>query len=80
MTNQCLDIALLRGAVVDALDEAAVLRDLIALVFWAAETIPGVRATPLSRGALLAQDRLDLLVAQLEIARAHLQSARPEGG
>ena len=40
MSEQVPDLALLRGALVDALDEAAVLRDLLGLVFWAAEAVP----------------------------------------
>ncbi|TNH37659.1 hypothetical protein [Paracoccus haeundaensis] len=69
------DPATLRGALVDALDEAAVLRDLLGLVFWAAEAVPGPKAAPLTRGALLALDRLDLLVGHLETARAHIAAS-----
>ncbi|MCG6111896.1 MAG: hypothetical protein MEQ74_06895 [Paracoccus sp.] len=69
------NLPLLRGALVDALDEAAVLRDLLGLVFWAAEAVPGPKAAPLTRGALLALDRLDLMVGHLETARAHIAAA-----
>lgn len=72
MSESDPDPAPLRGALVDALDEAAILRDLLGLVFWAAEAVPGPKAAPLTRGALLALDRLDLLVGHLERARAHI--------
>lgn len=68
-------LALLQGALVDALDEAAVLRDLLGLVFWAAEAVPSPKAAPLTRGALLALDRLDLMVGHLETARAHIAAS-----
>ncbi|WP_330447705.1 AAA family ATPase (plasmid) [Paracoccus marcusii] len=72
MSEPVPNLARLRGALVDALDEAAVLRDLLGLVFWAAEAVPGPKAAPLTRGALLALDRLDLMVGHLETARAHI--------
>ena len=75
MSEPVPDLALLRGALVVALDEAAVLRDLLGLVFWAAEAVPGPKAAPLTRGALLALDRLDLLVGHLETARAHIAAS-----
>ena len=70
MSEPVPDLALLLGALVDALDEAAVLRDLLGLVFWAAEAVPGPKAAPLTRG-----DRLDLLVGHLERARAHIAAS-----
>lgn len=77
MSEPVPDLVLLRDALVDALDEAAVLRDLLGLVFWAAEAVPGPKAAPLTRGAILALDRLDLLIGHLETARAHI-AASPE--
>jgi hypothetical protein len=64
-------------ALTEALDEAAVLRDLLALVFWAAEAVPGPKGAGLARGALMAQDRLELLIARIEAARSQL---RPTAG
>ncbi|AZY92268.1 MULTISPECIES: hypothetical protein [Paracoccus] len=78
MSEQVPDLALLRGALVDALDEAAVLRDLLGLVFWAAEAVPRPKGAGLSRGAMMAQDRLELLIAQIEAARSQLRP--PAGG
>lgn len=75
MSEPVSEPAPLRGALVDALDEAAVLRDLLGLVFWAAEAVPGPKAAPLTRGALLALDRLDLMVGHLETARAHIAAS-----
>lgn len=75
MSEPVPDLVLLRDALVDAMDEAAVLRDLLGLVFWAAEAVPGPKAAPLTRGALLALDRLDLLVGHLDAARAHIAAS-----
>ncbi|TJZ91733.1 hypothetical protein FA743_09635 [Paracoccus gahaiensis] len=75
MSEPVPDPALLRRALVDALDEAAVLRDLLGLVFWAAEAVPGPKAPPLTRGALLALDRLDLVVGHVETARAQVAAS-----
>lgn len=65
-------------ALTEALDEAAVLRDLLALVFWAAEAVPGPKGAGLARGTMMAQDRLDLLIARIEAARTQLRP--PPGG
>lgn len=72
MSDSHADMLTARAAVTEALDEAAVLRDLLGLVFWAAEHIPGDRGAALARGALMAQDRLDLLMTRLEAARQQL--------
>ncbi|RJL04018.1 hypothetical protein D3P06_09705 [Paracoccus aestuarii] len=60
-------------ALTEALDEAAVLRDLLALLFWAAEAVPGPKGAGLARGAMMAQDRLELLIARIEAARSQLR-------
>ncbi|RJK92374.1 hypothetical protein D3P06_19260 [Paracoccus aestuarii] len=60
-------------ALTEALDEAAVLRDLLALLFWAAEAVPGPKGAGLARGAMMAQDRLELLIARIEAARSELR-------
>jgi DNA-nicking Smr family endonuclease len=67
-------------ALAEALDEAAVLRDLLALVFWAAEAVPGPKGAGLARGTMMAQDRLDLLIARLEEARSQLRPAPKRRG
>ncbi|SCY87775.1 hypothetical protein [Paracoccus tibetensis] len=67
-------------ALTEALDEAAVLRDLLALVFWAAEAVPGPMGAGLARGAMMAQDRLELLIARIEAARSQLRPAPKRRG
>lgn len=67
-------------ALTEALDEAAVLRDLLALLIWAAEAVPGPKGAALARGAMMAQDRLELLIARIDAARTQLQSLTGRSG
>lgn len=52
-----LEMALLA----EARDEAAVLAEILELIFWAAEGIGDSHGAALARGAMLARDRVDRL-------------------
>lgn len=56
-----LEMALLS----EARDEAAVLAEILELIFWAAEGLGDSHGAALARGAMLARDRVDRLRALL---------------
>mgnify|MGYP005624427159 FL=1 len=56
-----LEMALLA----EARDEAAVLAEILELIFWAAEGLGDSHGAALARGAMLARDRVDRLRALL---------------
>lgn len=56
-----LEMALLA----EARDEAAVVAEILELIFWAAEGLGDSHGAALARGAMLARDRVDRLRALL---------------
>ena len=56
-----LEMALLA----EARDEAAVVAEILELIFWAAEGLGDSHGAALARGAMLARDRVDRLRARL---------------
>lgn len=59
--------ARLGAALVNAMDEAAALSEILALLFWASEGIGGPHGAALARGAMVAQERLEALQAALRL-------------
>lgn len=69
------DMAPIREAFIEALDEAVALRDLLMLLFMAAENAGDQQGAAMARGALTAQHALERLVTCLHRARDGLNGA-----
>lgn len=51
---------------IQALDEVTVIRDILTLLLWAGEGISGAQGAAVARGAMMAQERMDVLSAMLK--------------
>lgn len=68
--------AVVAGTLLDAMDEAAVAADLVALLHWAALGMRGGGTGALVRGAMIAQLHLEALHGLLQEARNILSDKR----